>query len=580
MNDWQLYRRLIGYVRPYRTPLIVATIAMVAVAGTNSAVPMFVQPLMDDIFVGKRADMLLPIALGVLALFTVKGLAVYLQAYLMGRIGHRVIADLRHDLQRSLVAQDLAFFTARPAGEIVSRLTYDTTQIQQAVTRALTAVFQHIFTIIGLTVVLFVQNWRLAAIAVVALPLAFRPLQIFGRAMRRQAQRGQAGMGRLSSLLYELVGGIRAVKIFRMENTLGHRVRDEIDALYETFRRTVRVEAASSPIMEWIGALGVAGVLLIGGRWVIDGTISTGSFFSFTAAALLLYDPIRRMNGTWQEIQRGVAAAERIFDWLDMQPSIRPPQSPRTLPAQLDGGLRFEGVSFAYGPDAPSVLQGIDLDVGLGEVIALVGPSGGGKSTLADLVPRFLDPTAGRITLGGIDLRELDPADLRDRIAMVDQHTVLFDDDVRRNLRYGRESASDADIEEAAKAAYADAFIRALPAGYDTQIGEDGVVLSGGQRQRLAIARALLKDAPILILDEATSALDSESEREVQKALDSLLAGRTALVIAHRLSTIRHADRIVVLEAGRIVDQGTHDELLSRGGLYARLQAMQAGETG
>lgn len=576
-GDWALYRRLLRYVRPYRGQLVLATLAMALVAATNSAIPMFVEPLMDDIFVGRRADMLWPIALGVLALFTVKGLAGYVQAYLLGRIGHRVIADLRLDLQRAVVAQDIAFFTARPAGEIVSRLTFDTAQIQQAVTRALTAVFQHVLTILGLSIVLFVQNWRLATIAVVVLPLAVKPLQTFGRSMRRQAQRGQAGMGRLSSLLYEVVGGIRVVKVFRMESTLGARVQDEIEALYETFRRAVRVEAASQPVMEWIGALGVAGVLMIGGRWVIDGTITTGEFFSFTAAALLLYDPIRRMNGTWQEIQRGVAAAERIFGWLDLVPSIRLPEMPKALPAGLPGGLRFEGVSFAYGPDKPPVLQDINLQIEIGEIVALVGPSGSGKSTLADLVPRFLDPTAGRITLGGVDLRELDPADLRDQIAMVDQHTILFDDSVRANLRYGRADADDAAIEAAARDAFADGFIRALAEGYETRIGEDGVTLSGGQRQRLAIARALLKDAPILVLDEATSALDSESEREVQRALDRLLAGRTALVIAHRLSTVRGAHRIVVIEAGRIVDQGTHDELMSRDGLYRRLQAMQAG---
>ncbi|RMF16240.1 MAG: ATP-binding cassette domain-containing protein [Candidatus Dadabacteria bacterium] len=573
-TDTRIYLRLLGFVRPYTGRLIAATAAMLVVAATSSAVPMLVEPVMDRIFVARDESMLGPVALAVIALFSIKGAAWYIQGYMMAVIGHRIIADLRHRLFDRLLEQDISFFTRTSSGEIVSRITFDTTQVQQAVTRALTGTFQHIATIAGLAVVLFVQNWKLASIAIIVFPVAVWPLSRFGRAIRRYSRQTQEQMGTLSALLFEVVSGIRVVRVFRIEGPLRETVGKEVDAVSNTLIRSQRVSAASHPIMEWIGAVGIGAVLWLGGRLVIDGTVTTGQFFAFFSAVFLMYDPVKRLNGTWQQIQQGVAAAERIFDWIDEEPRVRS-EGATPLPPAQDGGrsLRFEQVRFAYA-DEP-VLCDIDFAVPAGSTTALVGPSGAGKSTIADLIARFYDPTDGRILLDGIDLRTLPLDLLRDQIAMVDQQTVLFDTTVARNIEFGRPGATRDQIVAAARAANAHAFIEQLPDGYDTVIGENGVTLSGGQRQRLAIARAIIKDAPLLILDEATSALDTESEREVQAALDRLMAGRTAVVIAHRLSTIRDADQIVVIDNGRIVETGVHDELLARNGLYARLWQMQ-----
>ncbi len=575
MQALDQYTRLLVFVRPYLGSLVFAVIAMIIVAASSAAVPVLVEPVMDKIFVARDRDMLLPIALGIVGLFSVKGIAGYVQGYIMGRVGHRVIADVRSELTASMLRQDLAFLDQTPSGEIVSRITYDTSLVQGAVTRALTGFFQHILTIVGLVGVVFYQNWRLASIAILVFPVAVWPLAKFGRMIRGYSKQSQEQMSTLNALLYESFTGIRVVKIFTMENALSQRIGTEITRLFETYRRAVRTENASHPVMEWIGSIGVAAVIMLGGRLVIDDVMTTGEFFSFTTAVFLLYDPVRRMNGTWQQIQHGVAAAERIFAWVDARPTIESPVQPNDI-AEVRQGIRFEGVSFSYGTDLPDVLHSIDLDIRVGQVVALAGPSGGGKSTLVDLLPRLYDPTAGRISVDGIDIRDMSLPGLRQLIAMVDQQTVLFDDTVRANIRYGRPDATDEEVENAARAAYADQFIQALPNGYETVIGENGVSLSGGQRQRIAIARALLKDAPILILDEATSALDTESEREVQAALEKLMQGRTALVIAHRLSTIRAADRIDVVESGRIIESGRHEDLMRANGLYQRLHQLQS----
>lgn len=575
-QDSRIYLRLLGFVKPYQAQVIIASLAMLVVAAASSGVPLLVEPVMDKIFVAKDRSMLLPIALGIVALFTIKGLAWYIQGALMGRVGHQIIANLRKQLLWRVLEQDLSFFHKTASGEIVSRITFDTTQVQNAVTRALTGAFQHIATILGLAAVLFYQNWKLAAVAFVIFPLAVYPLWRFGKLIRNYSRRTQEKMGLLNALLYETVSGIRVVKIFRIEHELQRMVAKEIDQVFDALNKSTRIESASHPVMEWIGALGIGAVILAGGHFVIDGVVTTGEFFGFTSAVFLMYDPVRRMNGTWQQVQQGVAAAERIFAWLDQRPSVVA-RGNKTLPPSQERRLDFRSVSFCYNVGGPMVLSGINLTIAPGKTIAIVGPSGAGKSTLADLVARFYDPSEGGIYIDGIDIRDLPIELVREQIAMVDQQTVLFDATVAANIGYGRPGATMNEIQAAAQAANAADFIQNLPEGFNTMIGENGVTLSGGQRQRIAIARAILKNAPILILDEATSALDTQSERELQAALETLLAGRTALVIAHRLSTIKNADEIIVLEQGRIKERGNHQILLAQQGLYYQLWRMQSG---
>jgi subfamily B ATP-binding cassette protein MsbA len=557
--------------------LILAMICMVSVAICTAGSAWLVQPAMDKIFIDKSMQMLFIIPLLIVGLYLVKGIFFYGQSYLMNYVGQRIVADLREKLYHHLQYLSLSFFTKTPTGILISRLTNDVALIQGAVSSALTSILRDSFTILALTAVIFYRDWKLACIAAIILPVAAIPIVKFGKKLRKFSIKGQIRMGFITSLLQETISGNRIVKAFTMEDYESRRFAAENDQFFKIIMKRQKIRALSSPVVEALGGVLMAGIVLIGGYAVIKGTSTPGTFGSFLAALALLYKPFKSLSMVNDVIQGGLAAGSRVFELLDTTPDIR--DSDGAVP--LDGisdGIKFEHVSFKY--EDEMVLRNIDLEVNVGKIVALVGMSGAGKTTLVNLIPRFYDLDEGRITIDGRDIRTLTLKSLREHIGIVTQQTILFNDTVRNNIAYGDITRSEGEIVEAAKAANAHGFIEKLPLGYDTVIGERGAKLSGGEQQRISIARALLKNAPILILDEATSSLDSESEFQVQVALERLMANRTVFLIAHRLSTIRNADRIVVVDNGRIVEGGTHDELLAMNRIYKRLHQMQFRDDG
>jgi len=572
-----LYKRLLQFVKPYRAKLVLSMICMVFVAISTAGAAWLVQPAMDKIFVDKDMRMLFLIPMVIVGLYLLKGIFYYGQAYLMSFVGQRIVADLREKLYHHLQYLSLSFFTKTPTGILISRLTNDVTLIQGAVSSAITTVLRDSFTIIALTVVVFYRDWKLACIAFIILPLAAIPIVKFGKKLRKFSIKGQIRMGFITSLLQETISGNRIVKAFTMEDYEYRRFSAENDRFFKVLMKRQKIRALSSPVVEALGGLGIAGIVLVGGYGVIQGNSTPGTFGSFLAALLLLYKPIKSLSTVNDIVQGGLAAGSRVFELMDTTPDIRDADEAVSLNGISDG-IKFEHASFKY--EDKMVLKDINLDVKVGEVLALVGVSGAGKTTLVNLIPRFYDIDEGHITIDERDIRTLTIKSLREHIGIVTQQTILFNDTVRNNIAYGDVTRSEEEIVEAAKAANAHGFIEKLPLGYDTIIGEQGVKLSGGERQRVSIARALLKNAPILILDEATSSLDSESEFQVQTALERLMANRTVFLIAHRLSTIRNAHRILVIDNGRIVEEGTHDELLAMDRIYKRLYQMQFRDDG
>jgi subfamily B ATP-binding cassette protein MsbA len=568
-----IYLRLLGYVRPYVKRLLGAMICMGLYSSLSGALAWLVKPVVDRIFVEQDARMLGLLPLAVLLVSIGKGLADYGQAYLMAWVGQKVITDLREKVYHHLQDLSLSYFIRTTTGQLISRITNDVNILHATVTDGVTGFLKDILTIIALVAVVFYNDWLLATVSLVIFPVAIVPLARFGKKIRGFSRRSQVQMGAMTTLLQEVLTGQPVVKSFCQEQREKERFSAENKALFRTLMKRYRIRALSSPMMETLGGMGAAAAIYVGGSRVLGGEMTPGAFFSFIAALGMLYEPIKRLNKLNLVIQEGIAAAERIFQILDEEPEVKEVEGARPLPP-IANSIEFRNVSFSY--EEEPILKEINMEIKKGEVIAIVGESGGGKTTLAHLIPRFFDPSEGSVLIDGIDLREVTLKSLRSQIAMVTQHTVLFNDTVRNNIAYGRPGASMEEIVAAAKAAHAHGFIEALPQGYETVIGEGGVKLSGGQRQRLCIARALLKNAPILILDEATSSLDSESEEEVQKALETLMHGRTVIIIAHRLSTVRNAGRILVLKGGRIVEEGTHSSLLAKNGEYARLYRAQA----
>jgi subfamily B ATP-binding cassette protein MsbA len=545
---------------------------MLVVGATTSALAFLVKPALDEIFFKKNVNMLIWIPVAVVAINLIKGLCTYTQTILMNFIGQRVVSDLRNKLYRQIQMQSMAFFTKYPTGILISRITNDVGHIQGAVSNDVTNLLKDSFTIVCLIFVIFYRDWQLAIIAMFVFPLTIYPIAKFGQKMRKIATRTQATMGSLTTLLQETISGTRIVKAFSMEEYENERFAKENERLFKLALKSASVQAISSPFMEFLGGIGIAVIIFYGGYQVIKDVSTPGTFFSFLAALIMLYEPVKRLTNVNNCIQRGIAGAERVFSIIDMEPDIKNSVDATPIP-KISRGIDIENVTFCY-EEAP-VLKNINLSIKAGEVIAFVGMSGGGKTTLANLIPRFYDVKEGQILIDGRDIRDVTMESLRGQIGIVTQQTILFNDTVRNNIAYGDIEKTDDDIVQAAKAANAHDFIMKLQNGYDTFIGEQGAKLSGGERQRVSIARALLKDAPILILDEATSSLDTEAEIEVQDALEILMKGRTTLIIAHRLSTIRNAHRIVVLANGKIVEEGTHESLMEKKGEYFKYYNMQ-----
>ena len=571
----RLYRRLLTYVLPHWPRLAISIVAMVIVAGTTAGVAFLLKPVIDQVFINKNETLLYLLPLGVIGLYLLKGVANYLQTYLLRWVGQRAMRELRDDLFDRLLRQPMAFFSEHSAGTLISRVTYDVDQVESAVTNGLSTLLKDSLTVVFLLALVFYHDWRMALVSLIGLPTVIVPLTKLTKKLRKSSRQSQELRAAMTGIIEEGVVGNPVIKAFNGEGYEKRRFHKEAESHRQKNMRRVQATALSVPVMEMAAALCIALVIYYGGYRVIAAGDQTtpGTFFSFLTALLMMYDPLKRLTKINAVLQQGMAAGERIFRLLDREPELD------TGTVALDrarGDLRFEGVWFSYEPEHP-VLRDIDLAVPAGNVVALVGASGGGKSTLVSLVPRFFRPDSGRILLDGIDIADLTLHSLRDQIATVSQEVVLFNDTLANNIAYGRPGASREAVEDAARAAGVMEFVERLEEGLDHPVGERGTRLSGGQRQRLAIARALLRDAPILILDEATSSLDPHSERLVQEGLERLMQNRTTLVIAHRLATIQRADKIAVMQGGRIVEQGNHSELLDRGGAYAHLWATQFG---
>ena len=565
--------RILSYVKPYKKWLGIAMVCMVIVAAMGGAQAYMVKPLLDEIFFNQDHTMLMVVPLAIMGIFLVKGFFYYSYSYLLEKVGQSVIRDIRNKLYSHIQSLPLSFFNKKPTGELISRVISDVTLIQGAVSNVLVGILKDTCQVLFLIGVIFYQNWRMATISMILLPLVIYPIVNFGRRHRRLSKGSQQTTAQVSNILYETITGNRIVKAFCMERYEISRFAETLDRLFAIVMRNTRISAISHPLMELFGGIGISLVVWYGGSQVLAGKSTPGTFFSFLTALIMIYEPIKGVSKINNSLQQGIAAAERVFDILDVEPDVAEKKDALEMSPVKDM-IEFRDVRFKY-DDRTEVLKGINLKVMAGEVLALVGSSGGGKSTLVNLIPRFFDVSSGTLTFDGTDIRDVTLASLRRQIGIVTQQTILFNDSVRNNISYGSPDASFEQIREAARAAHALNFIEQMPEGFDTVIGESGARLSGGERQRVSIARAILKNAPILILDEATSSLDTESEREVQQAIENLVQSRTTFVIAHRLSTIRNADRIIVIQEGTIVEEGTHDSLLPLGGVYKMLYDMQ-----
>jgi len=567
-----LVRRILKtYVRPYAGLVARAMVWMVVGAGMSAIFAGLVQPVLDDVLINHKNHLVLPLAIGVAVCFILRGIATYMQTVLMNRTGQGIVSDIQNDVFKQLMSLDIAYFHRNASGTLLSRMTSDTAVMRTAVAEGLTNLGKNTLTLFLLIGVMFWRDWTLALAVFIIFPATAMFVSRLGKRLRKLSTRTQESIGQMSALLTQTFQGIRQVKAYGREDWESARMRTKINEVRDMNIKNVRTGTINAPVNDTLVGLCVFGLILYGGQQARLGHLTAGELMSFLTAFLMSYEPMKRIAKLNNTMQVGLGAAARVFEIIDTQPQVK---NDGKLTPPLDvPELRFDGVNFAYDGGEGRALVDAGFTAASGQVTALVGPSGGGKSTILNLILRFYDPQGGRVLLGGHDLKALDLHYLRTHIALVSQDITIFDDSAMNNIGYGLDGADEAQIIVAAKAARAHDFISALPQGYATRLGENGVSLSGGQRQRIALARAFLKNAPVLLLDEATSALDAESEALVQESLRELQKGRTTIVIAHRLSTIQHADRILLVDKGRVAEEGTHDTLLAKGGIYAALYA-------
>ena len=573
MCNKELTNRLLQFLKPYKGKLIIAMSSMVLVSAFGSAQAYIIKPLLDEIFFSQKEELLNILPFALTAVFLFKGIFYYTYTFTLDTIGQSIIRDMREKIFAHIHSLPISFFHHTPTGELIARVVNDATLIQMAVSRAIVGILKDLLQVFGLLFVVFYLNWQLALISLVFMPMAVIPVFHFGKKFRKLSTTNQQTVAKITNILHETITGHRIVKAFGMEKYEIAKFSKMIDKLFQIIVKDIRINSLQHPLMELMGGVIVASIIWYGGHQVLNGQSTPGTFIAFLTTLIMIYDPIKSVSNINSPIQQGLAAATRIFGLLDIKPEIEDRPDAIELPLFHDK-IELHNINFSYDGKTP-VLENINITAKAGEIIALVGTSGGGKSTLVNLLPRFFEVSQGQILIDGHDLRDVTMKSLREQMAIVSQQTILFNDTIRNNIAYGDPTRPDEEIAAAARAAHALDFICDLPDGFDTIIGESGARLSGGQQQRISIARALLKDAPILILDEATSALDTESEREVQKALENLMKDRTTFVIAHRLSTITHADRILVLQKGKIVEEGSHDDLMAMGGVYTMLRNMQ-----
>ncbi len=570
----EIFKRIVNYCRPYWGRILIAAITSGFVGSLDGAFAYLVGPVMQSAFKDMRIFAVLP--LGIVVLFSFRGFCRYVNDYFIRTAGQLAIQDVRNEIYRKNLRLELRFFNRHQTGGLMSRVLNDVNMMQDGVANIVTGIFRDGFSAVTLLGVLFYRNWQLAIVSLVVIPATVYPAQKIGRRIKKISQEIQGRIEVIAIILQETFSGIKVIKAFGLEEREVANFFKKNSDFYYYMRKSIKYESLSTPLMEFITSLGIAVVVWIGGYNVMHGKMTSADFVSFVAAMVIAYNPIRKLINSYNAVQRSLGASDRVFEIIDAQPEIFDLPESMTL-GRAEGNVEFRDVSFKYIDDY--VLKNVAITARKGECVALVGPSGGGKTTMVSLIPRFYDVAEGAVLIDGVDVRNIKLADLMQQIALVDQETILFHDSIANNIRYGKPTASDAEVEAAARAAFAHDFIVQMPDGYATNIGDRGVRLSGGQRQRVCIARAILKDAPILILDEATSALDTESEKMVQNALNNLMANRTTFVIAHRLSTVLHADKIVVIEHGEIVQTGTHEQLLQSGGLYKKLYDMQFQDT-
>ncbi len=571
----EIYKRILKFVKPYWKKLLLAMIFMIGVAATSSALAFLIKPALDGIFIEKNYRMLKLMPLAIMIAYSLKGVFNFSQEYLMNYVGQKVIMDIRQTLYEHIQKMSLYHFITTPLGQLISRITGDVSTLQASVSRSITSIIKDFFTALGLIGVIFYRDFKLALIAFFLLPVLFIPIFQFGLKTKYYSYKSNVVMGNILSFLKEYFSGIRIVKVFNLEEMGRDIFKNENLKFFNNYMKQIKVRAISGPIIEFLAAIAIASVIWYGGREVIAGNSTPGNFFSFITAMILLYEPIKRLNASYSSIQEGIGAAKRVFEIIDIDSEEAIEKEPKKEITEFKDKIEFKNINFKY--DKAYVLKNFNLTVKKGEKIGIVGTSGGGKSTFVNLLPRFYELTEGQILIDGVDIKEYSLKSIRNMIAMVTQEVILFNATIRENILYGRKDATIDDVVQSAMHANAHNFISKFPDGYETNVGEMGELLSGGERQRIAIARAFIKNAPIIILDEATSALDTESEREVQKALDQLMEGKTSFIVAHRLSTLINCTRIIVLKNGQICEEGTHEELINKKGEYYRLYSLQHG---